>query len=107
MPTINNVDVRSATGASAPQSDNPRRLQRLRRSSEWLQEHLTARPSLSRRALLIAASAIFLTAVGIMLLHWQDASAEIARGDSTMQALASPYRHEAERMLNGGGILFP
>ena len=108
MRTIKGVGTRTATGAPAPRPDNPRRLQNVsRRTSRWLRNHLTAQASLSRRALLIAASAIFLVSISIMFLYWQDASAEIARGDSTMQALAVPYRHEAERMLNGGGILFP
>lgn len=42
-----------------------------------------------------------------MILYWHDASAEIARGDSTIQALASLYRDEAKRVLDTGGILFP
>ncbi|HXU38514.1 MAG TPA: glycosyltransferase family 39 protein [Blastocatellia bacterium] len=50
---------------------------------------------------------IFSLALIVRLLYWQDASAEIARGDSTIQALAATYRDEAKRMLEQKRVLFP
>ena len=59
------------------------------------------------RKLAIICAIIFFAASTIRLLYWQDTSAEIARGNSTIQALAHPYRDEARRMLDTGRILFP
>lgn len=63
--------------------------------------------SRARRTLALSCAIIFLIALAVRLLYWQDASAEIARGDSTIQALAVPYRDEARRMLDTGRVLFP
>lgn len=59
------------------------------------------------RKIVIICAIIFFVASTIRLLYWQDASAEIARGNSTIQALAQPYRDEARRMLDTGRVLFP
>lgn len=60
-----------------------------------------------RRKLAIGCAIVFFVAFTISLLYWQDASPEIARGESTRQTLANPYREEVRRMLETGGILFP
>lgn len=80
----------------------------LHRARSWLTERFTARRSSSHRRNLAASCVlVFLLSLTVRLLYWQDLSAEIARGDSTVQALAAPYRREAGRMLERGGILFP
>ena len=60
-----------------------------------------------RRRLVLSCVIIFCLALIVRLLYWQDASAEIARSDSTIQALAAPYRDEAKRMLEQKRVLFP
>jgi hypothetical protein len=59
------------------------------------------------RRVVLSCLVIFSLALIVRLLYWQDASAEIARGDSTLQALAAPYRDEAKRMLEQRRVLFP
>jgi hypothetical protein len=84
-----------------------RQLDRLR---WWLSEQLpapTIRDHPHRRKLATGCAIVFLIAFTIRLLYWHDASAEIARGDSTIQALANPYRDEVRRMLDTGGVLYP
>jgi len=61
----------------------------------------------NRTALAIICALVFGLALGIRLLYWQDAQAEIARGNSTIQELGRLYRDEARRMIEQGGILFP
>lgn len=76
----------------------------------WLSEQIPAPTTPDRRHrkhLAIGCASIFLVALTIGLLYWQDASTEIARGDSTIQRLAIPYRDEVGRMLDTGGVLYP
>jgi dolichyl-phosphate-mannose-protein mannosyltransferase len=60
-----------------------------------------------RAQLAVGCAIVFAVAFTIRLLYWQDASAEIARGDSTIQSLANPYRDEVKRMRDAGGVLYP
>src|SRR6185369_6563469 len=70
--------------------------------------HSTTNPGGSpRRKVALSCVIIFSLALIVRLLYWQDASAEIARGDSTIQALAATYRDEAKRMLEQKRVLFP
>lgn len=89
----------------------------------WLRERLSLSPTVdlklqpesslnescvnNRRRLLSCCAIVFVIALGIRFLYWQDAYAEISRNDSTIQTLAGPYRDEAGRMLESGGILYP
>ncbi|MEK6286066.1 MAG: glycosyltransferase family 39 protein [Acidobacteriota bacterium] len=67
------------------------------------------RTTLSRAQLLTTCAVIFLTALGIRLLYWQDNYAELARGkrDSGLQIVSFFYYDQAQRILDDGGILFP
>ncbi len=83
------------------------------RTREDLRGRLTA-PAVSdedRKARLIrmaaACAVVFLIALGIRLLHWQDARGEIERGDSLLVTLIKPYEREAKRMYEDGRLLFP
>jgi len=76
---------------------------------KWLSAQLDRdnhwRPS--RIQLGVICAAILLSAVGVRLLCWQDAYAELAQKGEWNPALARNYQKEALRMLNEGGILFP
>lgn len=63
--------------------------------------------TLRRRHALCICAFLFLVAVGVRLLHWQDSYVEIARGEPWMSDLVRQYIGEAQRMREGGGILFP
>jgi Dolichyl-phosphate-mannose-protein mannosyltransferase len=88
-------------------------LMQIRQSvKEWLTTRLAApavRPqATSRRAqTALICAAIFMIAVGVRLLHWQDLAAEIARGEPWMADLVRQYKSDAQYMLEGNGILFP
>ncbi len=74
-------------------------------ASTWLTERLR-RNSVSRVRLSAICAAVFLTALGVRLLCWQDSYAEIGQKGSWNSAIARHYESEARRMLNEGGILF-
>jgi hypothetical protein len=63
------------------------------------------RPPLAR--LLIMAAVIFLAALGVRVLHWQDNHAEHLRGDLEPVIMDSQYKIEVRRMRREGGLLFP
>src|ERR1043165_7465068 len=78
----------------------------------WLTARLAAPaappPAPPRRApTALICAAIFMIAVGVRLLHWQDLAAEIARGEPWMADLVRQYKSDAQYMLDGNGILFP
>lgn len=64
---------------------------------------------LPRPQFLAIIAVIFLTALGIRLLYWQDNYAELLRGknDSGLQRVSFFYYDQAQRILDDGGILFP
>lgn len=77
------------------------------RPMEWLSRAL-ATPYAQPRARLVAAGAmIFLVALGVRLLHWQDIQVEVLRGQTMVMTMATVYRVEAQRILEEGGILLP
>jgi hypothetical protein len=64
-----------------------------------------SRPSI---ASLIALSAfVFLLAVGVRCLHWQDKHIEIVNGRFALSGVFTRYQKEARRILDEGRILFP
>ncbi len=67
------------------------------------------RTKLPRARLLAICAVIFITALGVRLLYWQDNYAELARGKSGsgLQLVAFFYYDHAQRILEDGGILFP
>ncbi len=64
---------------------------------------------MSRPRLIAICAVIFLTALGIRLLYWQDNYAELSRGkrDSGLQLVSFFYYDHAQRILEDGRILFP
>lgn len=64
---------------------------------------------LPRARLITICAVIFLTALGIRLLYWQDNYADLSRGkrDSGLQMVSFFYYDQAQRILDDGGILFP
>ncbi len=55
----------------------------------------------------VIAASIFLLALGVRLLQWQDAYSELLRKDTPFQGLSNLYKDEADRILNEGGVVFP
>ena len=104
--------TRATAEPSAAESESPSALNRLskawRHSARWLSAHLARRGQSGPRLKLTAPLAIiFLLALGVRLLHWQDSRAEMAQTGRRMSGIARHYESEALRMLREGGILFP
>ena len=76
---------------------------------EWLARQLsqTGHSELTRIRLGVICAAIFLTAVGVRILHWQDKHVDIVSGKAALAGVFNRYEKEATRMLDSGGILFP
>jgi hypothetical protein len=66
---------------------------------------VAATKPLRRKRLLICA-AIFVTAVGVRLLHWQDLHAEIEQGDTLLSDLLKDYQHNVRQMMDESALLF-
>jgi hypothetical protein len=78
-------------------------------ASEWLTAQLAPRGGvrLTRVRLALICAAIFLAALGVRLLYWQDNAVEMSLKDMLSRNMALQYRREARRMLDEGTILFP
>src|SRR5262245_8438876 len=50
---------------------------------------------------------IFTIALTVRYLHWQDRNVEIVWSRTSLAGLFERYNHDALRILNGGGVLFP
>jgi hypothetical protein len=74
---------------------------------EWLSARLDVSDKASTRRLAVCCAAVFLAAIGVRLLHWQDARVEMERGESLQTTLVRPYRHEALRMEKDASLVFP
>ena len=71
----------------------------------WLSDVIPASSiSPSRRRLVIASVIIFAVAFGVRLIHWQDYQLRVG---SDLSSLVSRYQQQAQRMLDGEGILYP
>lgn len=90
----------------------------IRRASEWAQQRLSGpwlndsapevcAPPFAPRRLVMPCVLIFIAALGVRLLHWQDCYVETLRSDSLSAGLTKSYQHEAERMTEDGSVLFP
>jgi hypothetical protein len=51
--------------------------------------------------------AVFLAALGIRVLHWQDSHVETVASKTSLMGVFERYKKEARRMLEDGRILFP
>jgi Dolichyl-phosphate-mannose-protein mannosyltransferase len=87
----------------------PRALSRVRRSLSNLliqpESHAHARPH--RGTLVLSCVAVFVIAVGVRALFFQDNYAQLARHDPWMTDLARHYKNEARRYLEERRILYP
>jgi hypothetical protein len=59
------------------------------------------------RSMAAACAVVFLIAVGVRLLHWQDVKGDIDLGDTPLVTLIRSYEREAERMRAQSRMLFP
>ncbi|MEW6207344.1 MAG: glycosyltransferase family 39 protein [Acidobacteriota bacterium] len=82
---------------------------RFNRIKVWLSDSLS--PAERDRKLSgsfwLMIAAIFLVALGVRLLHWQDTLVEIQNKDALLKGLTFHYRNEAIQMVEEGRILFP
>ncbi|HEY3138652.1 MAG TPA: glycosyltransferase family 39 protein [Blastocatellia bacterium] len=92
----------------APEANRSKRLGRLR-LAEWLGARLPSRKpaELGVVRLALICSAIFLSALGVRLLYWQDTALELSTQDTLSRNMATQYRREARRILQDHTILFP
>ena len=75
------------------------------RSRAWLSPRLAPPDApLTRVRLIVAGATILLAAFGVRLVHWQDYQVNIGADQS---GLVNRYKQQAQRMLDGDGILFP
>jgi hypothetical protein len=85
------------------------RFRYLNQSGEWLSQKLAkssaAKPR--RKQLIVVCAIIFVVALGVRLLHWQDRSIELQQYEEMMPGLAKHYKQEAKQMLDEGYILYP
>ncbi|HJQ25632.1 MAG TPA: glycosyltransferase family 39 protein [Blastocatellia bacterium] len=114
MPTLLGAKREPSAPTSIPVSGEDHKPQRaiVRRGARWLADALavrdTSQPRAVRRWLTISLCAgLFLIAVGVRVLYWQDDYAELTRGEPWMTDLARQYKSDAQRMREGGGVLFP
>ena len=78
---------------------------RYHRSLTRFVSHVTTPDNSSRSARRIVICAlIFLAALGVRFLHWQDYQLSIG---SDQSSLVGRYKQQAQRMLDGDGILYP
>src|SRR5437867_7917571 len=74
------------------------------RSLVWLSPSVASIEACPRRSRLVLAGAIiFLAAFGVRLIHWQDYQLNIGADQG---GLVSRYKQQAQRMLDGDGILY-
>ncbi|MEK6406814.1 MAG: glycosyltransferase family 39 protein [Acidobacteriota bacterium] len=75
------------------------------RSLAWLSRQVASpNPRPRRKRMIVAGAVIFLAAFGVRLIHWQDYQLRIGADQAS---LVSRYKQQAQRMLDGDGILYP
>lgn len=80
---------------------------RLLDARDWLSRRLAVNSGSSRKCLIAISIAVFISALGVRFLHWQDRHVEIVSGKSSLGGVFNRYEKEAPRILDEGGILFP
>ncbi|HWN98537.1 MAG TPA: glycosyltransferase family 39 protein [Blastocatellia bacterium] len=83
-----------------------------KRASRWLALTLAPPQSgplsvKSRIPLAVVCAIIFLSALGVRLLHQQDGQNELFRRGTMMKGLIKPYWQQAERIIGEGSLLVP
>lgn len=78
-------------------------------AGKWLTEELsqTSHSRLTRTQFAVICTAIFVSALGVRLLYWQDKHVEIVAGKASLSGVFLRYQKEAGRILEEGRILFP
>jgi hypothetical protein len=78
-------------------------------ASNWLTRKLarTNHSRLTRAQVVVICATIFIGAIGVRFLHWQDSHVEIVAGRTALSGVFNRYQKEARRILDEGGILFP
>src|SRR5215831_5309135 len=79
----------------------------LKTVSSWLGMRLVPIARLPLLQLFVTGSIIFVSAVGVRLLHWQDSNVEIIYGKTSLGGVLNRYDKEARRILEEGGVLYP
>jgi Dolichyl-phosphate-mannose-protein mannosyltransferase len=75
------------------------------RSLAWFSQRVASPDARPRRSRLVVTGAIiFLAALGVRLIHWQDYQLNIGADQGS---LVSRYHQQAQRMLDGDGVLYP
>jgi hypothetical protein len=102
------VETAGTPAVSSPAGTN-RLSAGLTRAINWPSSHLarSSRSHLTRVHFGVICTAIFLLALGVRLLYWQDNAPEISLNDTLSRNMALQYRREARRMIGEGTILFP
>src|SRR5437016_1961219 len=85
--------------------EKPQSLSLYKRSLAWLSPGVAGSKARPRRSRLVFTGAmIFLAAFCVRLIHWQDYQLNIGADQG---GLVSRYKQQAQRMLDGDGILYP
>lgn len=77
------------------------------RARSWLASVLDPSARKPSMKLAVLASVVFIAALGVRFLHWQDSNVEIAGGKFSLGGVFERYRKEARRTIEEGGIVFP
>lgn len=98
---------------NAPAASSPAELTKFRAALDgalkWPSAQLAQekRRHLSRLQMSVICSAIFLSALGVRLLHWQDKNVQIVAGKTALSGVFNRYQKEAQRIVEEGRILYP
>lgn len=85
--------------------EKPQRSTLRNRSRAWLSQLVASPKTRPRRGgLIVTGVIIFLAALGVRLIHWQDYQLNIGADQGS---LVSRYKQQAQRMIDGDGILYP
>ena len=102
--------VEAADAAEVSSSAEPGKLRAtLAGVVKWPSSHLarSSRSHLTRVHFGVICTTIFLSALGVRLLYWQDAAPELSLNDTLSRNMAVQYRREARRIVDEGTVLFP
>jgi Dolichyl-phosphate-mannose-protein mannosyltransferase len=105
--------MRAFTAEADQPSTSSQRPNRLKDAAtgvgKFLTDHLAptshSRPTRAKFAAICAA--IFVSALCVRLLHWQDSHVEIVAGKTALSGVFNRYQKESRRILDEGGILYP